>query len=70
MWYLETTEHEMACPQVAVRSTGENRNTVSNQQWTADEVWSCRLGVGRGANKSSLPKINTLKSVKKILGLR
>jgi len=29
-------------------------NKLSKQSWTADKVWSSRLGVGRGANNPSL----------------
>jgi len=55
----------MACDHFAVRRDGleikkaaENRNTVSIQLRTADEVWSYSLVVGRGANNSSLSELN------------
>jgi len=69
------TLHGMACAQVAVRRDGlpirrgaENRNTKSIQLRTADRGWSYSLGFGGGANNSSPPKPNMLRSEQQSLG--
>jgi hypothetical protein len=51
--------HGMACPQVAVTGDGFQIwrvpvNVLNKKSRTADNGWSSRLGVGRGANNSSL----------------
>ena len=46
--------HGMARPQVAGRGTASTANKLNKKSRTADEGWSSRSGVGRGANNPSL----------------
>jgi hypothetical protein len=56
-WVL--CHYGMACPQIA---NGGDKfqiwraavNILNKQSWPADKGWSSSLGVGRGANNSSL----------------
>jgi hypothetical protein len=52
-------QHGMVPPQAvdggdSLQIWREAANILNNQLWTADKGWSSSLGVGRGANNSSL----------------
>jgi hypothetical protein len=62
------TEVPVRMDGLQIRRDVENRNTVSKQLRTADKGWSYSLGVGRGANSSSPPKLKVLRSGQQSLG--